>query len=110
MNLHRNKKSIVLDLKRAEARAALVELIAAADVLVTNFRPVALDEFTYDKVSADRFIVGSPEHCIEEIERWHEELGADYFVMRYRHPAGPDHEKALASMRLFGEKVIPHFA
>ena len=45
MNLHRNKKSIVLDLKRAEALDALVELIAAADVLVTNFRPVALDQF-----------------------------------------------------------------
>jgi hypothetical protein len=30
--------------------------------------------------------------------------------MRFRHPAGPDHEKALESMRLFGEKVIPHFA
>ena len=79
-----------------------------ADPWIEDLKSV--DEFTYDKVSADRFIVGSPEHCIEEIERWHEELGADYFVMRYRHPAGPDHEKALASMRLFGEKVIPHFA
>lgn len=70
----------------------------------------SVDEFTYDKVSADRFIVGSPEHCIAEIERWNEELGSDYFVMRFRHPACLDHEKAQASMRLFGEKVIPHFA
>lgn len=45
MNLHRNKKSIVLDLKRRPARDALVDLIAGADVLVTNFRPSALDEF-----------------------------------------------------------------
>ncbi|HEX9040026.1 MAG TPA: LLM class flavin-dependent oxidoreductase [Trebonia sp.] len=70
----------------------------------------SIDGFTYEKVAADRFIVGSPEHCISEIERWHEELGCDYFVMRFRHPAGPDHGKALASMKLFGEKVIPHFA
>jgi crotonobetainyl-CoA:carnitine CoA-transferase CaiB-like acyl-CoA transferase len=45
MNLHRNKKSIVLDLKRQPARDALVKLIAGADVLVTNFRPSALDQF-----------------------------------------------------------------
>jgi alkanesulfonate monooxygenase SsuD/methylene tetrahydromethanopterin reductase-like flavin-dependent oxidoreductase (luciferase family) len=67
-------------------------------------------EFTYDKVAADRFLVGSPEHCIAELERWYEELGCDYFVLRFRHPSGPDHEKAVAAMRLFGEKVIPHFA
>ncbi|MFC4949177.1 LLM class flavin-dependent oxidoreductase [Pseudonocardia sp. GCM10023141] len=68
------------------------------------------DEFTYDKVSPDRFIIGSPEHCISEIERWNAELGSDYFVMRFRHPTGPTHEKALASIKLFGEKVIPAFA
>lgn len=45
MNLHRNKKSIVLDLKRQPARDALVDLILAADVLVTNFRPSALAGF-----------------------------------------------------------------
>lgn len=68
------------------------------------------EEFTYDKVSPDRIIVGSPEHCIDELERYHAELGADYFVMRFRHPTGPSHEKACESMRLFGEKVIPAFA
>lgn len=79
-----------------------------ADPWITELN--STDEFTYEKVAADRFIVGSPEHCISEIERWHEELGCDYFVLRFRHPAGPDHGKALASMKLFGETVIPHFA
>lgn len=79
-----------------------------ADPWITELN--SIDEFTYEKVAADRFIVGSPEHCISEIERWHEELGCDYFVLRFRHPAGPDHGKALASMKLFGETVIPHFA
>lgn len=78
-----------------------------ADPWITELNSV--DEFNYEKVAADRFIVGSPEHCIAEIERWHEELGSDYFVMRFRHPAGPEHPAALASIRLFGEKVIPHF-
>jgi alkanesulfonate monooxygenase SsuD/methylene tetrahydromethanopterin reductase-like flavin-dependent oxidoreductase (luciferase family) len=61
-------------------------------------------------VAPDRFIIGSPEHCISEVERWHAELGADYFVLRFRHPTGPTHDKALESIKLFGEKVVPAFA
>jgi alkanesulfonate monooxygenase SsuD/methylene tetrahydromethanopterin reductase-like flavin-dependent oxidoreductase (luciferase family) len=67
------------------------------------------EEFTLDKVAPDRFIMGSPEDCINEIERWNSELGTDYFVMRFRHPTGPDHEAVLESIKLFGEKVISHF-
>ncbi|HLH68237.1 MAG TPA: LLM class flavin-dependent oxidoreductase [Candidatus Dormibacteraeota bacterium] len=68
------------------------------------------DEFTLDRVAPDRFIIGSPKDCIEQVERWHQELGTDYFVMRFRHPNGPAHQKVLESIKLFGEKVIPHFA
>jgi len=38
-NLHRNKRSITLNLKAPEARAALLRLVATADVVVENFRP-----------------------------------------------------------------------
>jgi crotonobetainyl-CoA:carnitine CoA-transferase CaiB-like acyl-CoA transferase len=37
--LNRNKRSVVLDLKRADERARLLELAAAADVMVESFRP-----------------------------------------------------------------------
>jgi hypothetical protein len=30
--------------------------------------------------------------------------------MRFRHPNGPEHKKAMEAIKLFGEKVIPHFA
>jgi crotonobetainyl-CoA:carnitine CoA-transferase CaiB-like acyl-CoA transferase len=39
MSLNRGKRSVALDLKSAEGRAVLLELIDGADVLVENFRP-----------------------------------------------------------------------
>jgi crotonobetainyl-CoA:carnitine CoA-transferase CaiB-like acyl-CoA transferase len=43
LNLHRNKRSVVLDLKDAEGSAAAADLLASADVFVTNMRRSALD-------------------------------------------------------------------
>src|SRR3954468_18396222 len=36
LNLHRNKRSIGLDLKEAQAREVLLRLLAGSDVLITN--------------------------------------------------------------------------
>ena len=40
---NRGKRSIVLDLRQLEAKESLEELLASADVFVTNLRPDALD-------------------------------------------------------------------
>jgi crotonobetainyl-CoA:carnitine CoA-transferase CaiB-like acyl-CoA transferase len=54
LNLHRNKRSIVLDLKTEAARAALSRLIETADVFVHNLRPKAIERlgFGYAAVRA----------------------------------------------------------
>ncbi len=54
LNLHRNKRSVVLDLKRDSHRAALDRLIAGADVFLHNIRPQAIARlgYTYDRVKA----------------------------------------------------------
>jgi crotonobetainyl-CoA:carnitine CoA-transferase CaiB-like acyl-CoA transferase len=52
LNVNRNKRSIVLDLKQQGAKAALRELIAGADVLIHNMRARAIAGlgFAYDDV------------------------------------------------------------
>lgn len=49
---NRNKKSVVLDLKSAAGRHAMLKLIDTADVFVTNMRPAALArlQLDYDSV------------------------------------------------------------
>ncbi|MGR3342586.1 MAG: CaiB/BaiF CoA transferase family protein [Paracoccaceae bacterium] len=39
LNLHRNKRSITLNLKHPEGRALFLDLVKQADVVVENFRP-----------------------------------------------------------------------
>ena len=47
---NRNKKSLAVDLKAPEGRAAVLKLVASADAVIENFRPGAMDKlgFGYD--------------------------------------------------------------
>ncbi len=46
--MNRNKRSIVLDLKHADGRAALIDLVRGADVLTYNVRPQAMARLGLD--------------------------------------------------------------
>ena len=43
INLHRNKRSMTLNLKESEGRAAFMRLVETADIVVENFRPDVKD-------------------------------------------------------------------
>ncbi len=54
LNLHRNKRSITLNLKHPQGREILHRLVATADVLVENYRPEVKQRlgFDYDTLCA----------------------------------------------------------
>lgn len=53
MSVNRNKRSIIIDLKKAESREIVEKLVKRSDVVVENFRPGVAEELgiSYDKLS-----------------------------------------------------------
>ena len=51
-NLNRNKKSVILDLKKQEGKDLLRDLLKTADVLLENFKPGTMEKlgFGYDRI------------------------------------------------------------
>jgi alkanesulfonate monooxygenase SsuD/methylene tetrahydromethanopterin reductase-like flavin-dependent oxidoreductase (luciferase family) len=61
----------------------------------------------WDELAADgRFIVGSPETCIESMRRHQARLGVTDMLCRVQWPGLPQHE-ALESLRMLGKEVLP---
>ena len=62
-------------------------------------------EMAYEELAADRFIVGSPDDCVEALTPWCE-LGVGHLIFR-THWAGLPTEDALDSIRLLATEVFP---
>jgi alkanesulfonate monooxygenase SsuD/methylene tetrahydromethanopterin reductase-like flavin-dependent oxidoreductase (luciferase family) len=78
---------------------------------LAEFRNIPADaDFTLDLLAPDRLVVGDPETCVREFQRWHETTGANYFLLRLRHAhsGGPAHDKIMEAIKLFGERVLPY--
>jgi len=67
------------------------------------------EDLDLKRIGLDRLILGSPRDCAERVRAWNAEIGADYFLIRFKHPAGPPHAKVMEALKLFGEQVIPEF-
>ena len=77
---------------------------------LSEFRGIGSEgEITLDNLGPDRLILGEPDECVAEFQRWSEAVGAEYFLLRLRHAhsGGPPHEKIMEAIRLFGAEVIP---
>ncbi len=64
---------------------------------------------TIEGLSEDRIILGDPESCIRQIERFQTELGLAHLICRISTP-GISREVARASLDLFTREVMPAFA
>ncbi|MFQ5762766.1 MAG: LLM class flavin-dependent oxidoreductase, partial [Candidatus Bathyarchaeia archaeon] len=56
----------------------------------------------------ERFLIGTPEFCVREIEKYRRELGMNHLIC-WTHMPGLSHEKAMKSIRLFAKEVMPQF-
>lgn len=62
--------------------------------------------WAFDRLAQGRFILGSPAECIDQIHEYKERLGISYMLPRFDWTPGLPQDEILASMRLFGERVI----
>ena len=61
-----------------------------------------------EELTENRFIVGDPEHCVEQIELHRSRLQVQQMGFRLHWP-GMSHKTVMEAIALFGERVIPHF-
>ena len=62
---------------------------------------------SFEELARDRFIIGSPEDCIEELERYRT-LGMACGTFRMIWP-GMSLSEGIRNMELFADQVMPHF-
>ncbi|SER39928.1 LLM class flavin-dependent oxidoreductase [Natrinema salaciae] len=62
----------------------------------------------FEELADDRFIYGTPEQIVEQIESIRDRFPLDHLTLRFHHSGMPK-DLVEAQIRLFGEEVIPAF-
>ena len=63
-------------------------------------------DLDFDDLLRDRFVLGSPDECLEQLVPYRDTLGVNHLILR-THWAGMPAETALSSMRLISDELIP---
>jgi alkanesulfonate monooxygenase SsuD/methylene tetrahydromethanopterin reductase-like flavin-dependent oxidoreductase (luciferase family) len=66
-----------------------------------------VDTLTYDGLNANTLLHGSPETVVKKLKVFQQKTGMTSLLLHY--PPYYGHEKAMKSLRLFAEKVMPEF-
>ncbi|WP_089942777.1 hypothetical protein [Candidatus Entotheonella palauensis] len=64
------------------------------------------EQFIMLRLARDRFVIGSPDECWDQLKPYWEELGVTHFVF-CTHFLGMPVSNAIHSMRLISEEVLP---
>lgn len=62
----------------------------------------------FEALAEERFIYGTPEQIIEQIESWRDRIPLNHLSLRFHH-SGMSKAEVESQIRLFGEEVIPAF-
>ena len=60
----------------------------------------------FEELTSNRFVLGSPEECYEQLQPYWQELGVSHLIFRTQW-AGMPVDTALDSMRLISEELLP---
>jgi alkanesulfonate monooxygenase SsuD/methylene tetrahydromethanopterin reductase-like flavin-dependent oxidoreductase (luciferase family) len=64
-------------------------------------------DLPFDELRDPRFIIGSPDDCVEQLHLYHQRLGANHVLLRVQW-AGMPQKQVLEAITLVGERIIPH--
>ena len=107
---------VIKEIYCAKDRAAATEL--AGPYLLGKYRDYAKwgqddampEDESFDKdfddLTKDRFVLGSPEECYEQLRPYWQEVGVNHLIFR-THWAGMPTETALDSMRMISQELLP---
>jgi alkanesulfonate monooxygenase SsuD/methylene tetrahydromethanopterin reductase-like flavin-dependent oxidoreductase (luciferase family) len=103
----------VADSRRAAIEEAAPWLFPKYQVYTSWGQDKALptgDDFAgeFEELLDDRFVLGSPEECIADLDRYRDALGVTEFIVRVQWPGMPQ-EQALRNIERIGTTLIPHY-
>lgn len=70
--------------------------------------PLVKSAKSFEDIARDRFIVGNPDECISQIEKFTKELKVTDMIFRVHYP-GMTIDEGLNVIRLIAEKIKPYF-